>query len=78
MCIQCKNLSSRLLRRGLIFEEHDFTIHYLPGKIIPHADFLFSIHKSKSIEGGERGEESVGHQQADRTSDEDTSPAVVL
>jgi len=48
----------------------------LPNKTIPHAGPLFSIHKSKSIEGGERSEEFVGHQQADRASDDDESPDV--
>jgi hypothetical protein len=67
-----------LLRWDLIFEEHDFTIHYLPDKTISHTDFLFSIHKSKSTEEGESGEESVGHQQADKTSDKDSSPDFVL
>jgi len=48
----------------------------LPDKTIPYAGPLFSIHKSKSTEEGERGEESVGHQQVDRASDDDESPDV--
>jgi hypothetical protein len=48
----------------------------LPDKTISHAGLLFSIYLSKSIEEGERGENSVGHQQADRTSDDDESSDV--
>jgi hypothetical protein len=48
----------------------------LPDKTISHAGLLFSIHLSKSIEEGERGADSVGHQQADRASDDNESPDV--
>lgn len=48
----------------------------LPDKTIPHAGSLFSIHKSKGTEEGERGEESASRQQADRASDDDGSPDV--
>lgn len=67
--IQSENLSSRLLSWILRTEEYDFTLRYLSGKTMPHADFLFCIHKSKSIDG-DRGEESVSHKQADMDSDE--------
>ena len=48
----------------------------LPDKTIPQAGLLFSIHLSKRIAEGERGEDSVGHQQADRASDDGESPDV--
>ena len=66
-----------MLRWGLTYEElYGFKVHYFPDKTIPHADLPFSIHKSKSTEEGGRGEDSVGHQQADRASDDDGSPDV--
>jgi hypothetical protein len=71
-----KDPSSRLLRWRLELEENDFKIHYRSGKTSSHADFLSRIHKAVSTEDGERGEESVGHRQADRSSDEGNSTDV--
>jgi hypothetical protein len=71
-----KDPSSRLLRWRIKLEQYDFTIHYRSGKAISHADFLSRIHKADSTEDGEKGEESVGHQQSDRASDEGESPDV--
>jgi hypothetical protein len=43
---------------------------------MPYAGIFFSIHKAKSTEEGERGEDSVGRQKAERASDDGESPDV--